>query len=131
MGHWPKNNKNRVQTFAGGVIWVDVRENLFMGCLSVLPNDEEMLQSQEKFLGPKNNFPKFGFRAVKFFCVKRLTNIQIVTHPYLGRLWKNVLEVFHDDIANFARGRKWVFFDLGTKYRLIPSGAIWTNVREK
>jgi hypothetical protein len=42
-----------------------------------------------------------------------------------------VLEVLHDDIANLARGRKWVFFDLGPKYRLIPSGAVWANVREK
>ena len=66
-------------------------------------------QSQEKILGPKNDFPKFGFWAVKFFCVKKVTNIQIVTHPYLGRLSKNVLEVFHDDIANLARYRKWAF----------------------
>ena len=57
-------------------------------------------------LGPKNNFPKFGFWAVKFFCVKKLTNIQIVTQPYLGRLSKNVLEVFHDDIAVLARDNK-------------------------
>ena len=26
VDHWPKNNKNRVQTFAGGAVWVDVRE---------------------------------------------------------------------------------------------------------
>ena len=60
-------------------------------------------------LGPKNNFPKFGFWAVNNFCAKKVTNIQIVTHPYLARLSKNVLEVFHDDIANLARDRKWVF----------------------
>ena len=82
-------------------------------------------------LGPKNDFSKFGFWAVKIFCVKKVTNIQIVTRPYLGRLSKNVLEVFHDDIANLACGRKWVFFYFGPKYRLIPSGAIWANVREK
>ena len=29
--------------------------------------------------------------------------------PYLGRLSKNVLEVFRDDIANLARGRKCIF----------------------
>jgi len=66
-------------------------------------------QSQEKNLGPKNDFSKFGFWAVKFFCVKKVTNIQIVTHPYLGRLSKNVLEVLHDDIANLARYRKCIF----------------------
>ena len=26
MGHWPNNNENRVQTFAGGSIWANVRE---------------------------------------------------------------------------------------------------------
>ena len=26
VDHWPKNNKNRVQTFAGGAIWANVRE---------------------------------------------------------------------------------------------------------
>jgi hypothetical protein len=66
-------------------------------------------QIQKKILRPKNDFPKFGFWAVKFFCVKKVTNIQIVTHPYLGRLSKNVLEVLHEDIANFACGKKWVF----------------------
>ena len=71
--------------------------------------DRFELQSQEKILGQKNDFPKFGFWAVKFFCVKKVTNIQIVTNPYLGRLSKNVLEVFHDDIANLACGKKWVF----------------------
>ena len=43
MGHWPKNNKNRVQTFAGGAIWVDVREKQLMGRLTVLSNDEQLL----------------------------------------------------------------------------------------
>ena len=71
--------------------------------------DRFELQSQEKILGPKIDFPKFGFWAVKFFCAKKVTNIQIVTHPYLGGLSKNVLEVFHNNIANFARGRKWSF----------------------
>ena len=101
-----------VQTFAGGTVWANVREKLLMGRLTVWPNDEEMLLTdmsskvRKKILGPKNDFPKFGFWAVKFFCAKKVTNIQIVTHPYLGRLSKNVLEVFHDDIANLARNRK-------------------------
>ena len=71
--------------------------------------DRFELQSQEKILGPKNDIPKFGFWAVKILCAKKLTNIQIVTQPYLGGLSKNILEVFHDDIANLARGRKWSF----------------------
>ena len=68
--------------------------------------DRLELQSQEKILGPKIDFPKFAFWAVKIFCAKKITNIQIVTHPYLGRLSKNILKVFHDDIANLARYRK-------------------------
>ena len=39
-----------------------------------------------------------------------VTNIQIVTYPYLARLSENVLEVFHKDIANFAVAKKWIFF---------------------
>ena len=83
-----------------------------MGRLTVLPNDEELLLTdlsakvRKKMLGPKIDFPKFAFLTVKFFCAKKVTNIQIVTHPYLGRLSKNVLEVLHDDIANLARYRK-------------------------
>ena len=65
--------------------------------------DRFELQIQEKMLGPKNDCPKFGFWAVNFFVAKKVTNIQIVTHPYLGGLSKNVLEVLHNNIANFAR----------------------------
>ena len=81
--------------------------------------DRFELQSQEKNLSPKNDFPIFGFWAVTFFCAKKVTNIQIVTHPYLGRLSKNVLEVLHDNIANLARYRKWVFL-LGCFWALLP-----------
>ena len=35
---------------------------------------------------------------------KKVTNIQIVNHPYLGGLSKNIFEVFHDDIANLDCG---------------------------
>ena len=41
---------------------------------------------------------------------KNVTNIQIVTYPYLARLSENVLEVFHKDIAHFAVTKKWIFF---------------------
>ena len=68
---------------------------------------------------------------MKFFCVEKVTNIQIVTHHYLGRLSKNVLEVFNDDIDNLAWGKKLSFFFFGPINRLIPRGAIWANVREK
>ena len=71
--------------------------------------DQFELQSQEKMLGPKNDFHKFGFLSVQICCVKKVTKIKIVTHPYLGRLLKNVLEVLHDDIANLARFRKCIF----------------------
>ena len=84
--------------------------------------DRFELKGQEKILDPKNDFPKFAFLGLKIFCVKKLTNIQIVTHPYLGRLSKNVLEVFHDDIVNLARGRKWVFFIWDPKIDWFPVG---------
>ena len=59
--------------------------------------------------GLKTKFGKIVFWALKFICVKKVTKIQIVTDPYLGRLSKNVLEVLHDDIAKLARGRKSIF----------------------
>ena len=83
-----------------------------MGCLTVLPNDEELLLTdlnakvRKKFQAQKNNFPKLSFETVKIFCVKKFTNIQIVTHPYLARLSKNVLEVFHEDIAVWESRQK-------------------------
>ena len=92
------------------------------------------LTSGKRFRPKKNNFPKFGFCTVIFCFVKKNTNIQIVTHPFLDRLFKNVMEILHDHIANLAWYRKWVFFsDLGPKNHpsLIPSGAIWANVHEK
>ena len=76
-----------------------------MGRLTVLPNDEELLLTdlsakvRKKMLAQKTNFPKFGLWTVKNFCVKKATNIQIVTHLYLARLSKNMLEVFQEDIA--------------------------------
>ena len=86
-----------------------------MGRLTVLPNDEEMLLTdlsskvRKNFQAQKTIFQNLRFWALKFFCVKKVTNIQIVTHPFLARLSKNVLEVLHDNIANLARGRKCIF----------------------
>ena len=57
--------------------------------------------SQEKMLGP-NKVSQIWFLAVFFLCIKKVTNIQIVTHPYLGRLSKNMLVVFYDDSALLA-----------------------------
>ena len=42
----------------------------------------------------------------------------MVTHPYLAWLSKNVLEVFHNDIANLARYRKCAF-------KIGHFGALW------
>ena len=133
MGHLPKNNKNRVQTFAGGSIWVDVREKQLIGRLTVLSNDKQYLLTdlsfivRKKFM-PKNYFPRFCFFDRKIlFCKKTTTNIQIVTHPYLARLcWK-----FFTTILLFGHRAISVFFRMGPKNWLIPSGAIWANVHEK
>ena len=61
VDHWPKNNKNRVQTFAGGAVWVDVCEKYLIGRLTVLQNDEELLLNDlsskvRKKFRPKKRF---------------------------------------------------------------------------
>ena len=72
--------------------------------LSVFANGEEILLTdmcfkvRKKMLGPKKIFKNLVFGPYNFLC-KKVTNIQIVTHAYLGRSSKNVLEVFHKDIA--------------------------------
>ena len=85
-----------------------------MGRLTALPNDEDMLLTDlsskvRKKFRPKKRFSQIWFLGREIFCVRKLTNIQIVTQPYLGRLSKNVLEVFHDDIAVLARDNKCIF----------------------
>ena len=82
-----------------------------MGCLTVLPNDEELLlidlslKVRKKFK-PKKRLPNLVFVLYFFiFCFFlkilkiKVTNIQIVIHPYLVKLSKNMLDVFHKDIA--------------------------------
>ena len=83
-----------------------------MGRLTVLPNYKELLLTdlsskvRKKFM-PKKRFSQIWFLGRKiFFFAKKVTNIQKITHPYLGRLSKNVLEVLHDNNANLARYRK-------------------------
>ena len=90
-------------------------------------------KSGKMFRPKKQFFLNLVFGPWNFFCVKIVTNIQIVTHPYLVRLSKNVLEVFHPDISNSARYRICFFFCFffGPKNLLIPSAAIWADVREK
>ena len=58
-------------------------------------------------------------------------NIQKVTHPFLAQLSKNLLEVFHNNIAILSKCNKWVSFNFEPPNRLFPSGAIWIHVREK
>ena len=59
-------------------------------------------QSQEKKFKSKKQFSKIWFldREICFLEEKKVTNIQTVTHPYLGRLLKNMFEVFQKDIAD-------------------------------
>ena len=77
-----------------------------MGRLNVLPNDEEMLLTElssklRKNFRPKKLFSQIWILGNKcFFLQKKVMNILIVTHPYLARLSKNGLKVFHKDIAN-------------------------------
>ena len=99
MGHWPKNNTKKVQTFAGGAIWVDVCEKLLIGRLTALENYDEMLSTNLGSESGKLFRPKIQISEIWILG-------QIVTQLYLAPLSKNMLKVFHDDIANLARGRK-------------------------
>ena len=80
------------------------------------------LQSQEKNFRPPKQFSQILFLGRKNFCAKKVTNIQIVTHPYLARMSKNELEVFHNDISNLARYRKCIFSIWDPKIEWFPVG---------
>ena len=85
-----------------------------MGRLSVFENDEEMLLTNLSFtvrknVRPKKLTPQIWVLGREICCVKKVTNIQIVTHPYLGRWSKNLLEVSHDDIAVCKSHEKCIF----------------------
>ena len=73
-------------------------------------------KSGGKKLGQKNNFHNF------FFCKKKVNNIKIVAHPYLAWWSENVLEVFHESIANLADHKKWYFFTFHPKIDWFPMG---------
>ena len=94
--------------------------------------DQFKLQSQGKKLGQKRFSQILFFDCEQFFCKKKVTNIQIVTHPYLAQMSKTCLKFFttilpfwHSAISEFC------FFLFGTKKQLISSGAIWANGGEK
>ena len=61
-----------------------------MGCLTVLPNDEEFFvdrferKSKEKNLGPKKDFPKFGSWTVNIFLCKKSKQYPNSNSPLFG-----------------------------------------------
>ena len=65
-------------------------------------------KSAKKFR-PKKRFSQIWFLDREIFCLKKVSNIQIVPHPYLVRLSKNVLEAFHEDITICESRQKRVF----------------------
>ena len=66
--------------------------------------------SQEYKLGPKYNFSQIWYFDCISFFIFLFTNIQIVPKAYLARSSKNMLQVFHKDIANLASPRNSFFF---------------------
>ena len=82
-------------------------------------------------LGPKNNIPKLGFWAVKICCAKNSYQYPNSNSSLFEPIVKKRIGSFSRRYCQFGPGQKVSFFDLGPKYRLIPSGAIWANVREK
>ena len=93
--------------------------------------DRFELQSQEKILGPENDFPKFAFLGRKKILCKKSYQYPNSNSPLFGPIVEKRVGSFSWRYCQFCPGQKVSFFDLGPKYRLIPSGAIWTNVREK
>ena len=131
-----KKHQKRVQTFAGGTVWVDVREKLLMGRLTVLPNDEDMLLTDlsskvRKKFRPKKRFSQIWFLGRKIFLCKKSHQYPNSNSPLFGPIVEKRFGSFSRRYCQFGVRQKVGFFDLGPKNRLIPSGAIWANVREK
>ena len=82
-------------------------------------------------LGPKIDIPKFAFLGRKIFLCKKSHQYPNSNSPLFGPIVKQLVGSFARRYCQFGPGQKVYFFDLGPKYRLIPSGAIWANVREK
>ena len=82
-------------------------------------------------LGPKIDFPKFAFLGREIFLCKKTYQYPNSNSPLFWTIVKKRVGSFSRQYCQFGPVQKVYFFDLGPKYRLIPSGAIWANVREK
>ena len=84
-----------------------------------------------KNLRPKKRFSQFWFLGRKIFLCKKSHQYPNSNSPLFGPIVEKRIESFSRRYCQFGPGQKVGFFVLGPKYRLIPSGAIWANVREK
>jgi hypothetical protein len=69
--------------------------------------------------------------ARKIFLCKKSYQYPNSNSPLFGPIVEKRVGSFARRYCQFGPGQKVGFFDLGPKYRLIPSGAVWANVREK
>ena len=87
-----------------------------MGPFSVLANDEEMLLTdlsfkvRKKFLGPKNDFPKFGFWTVKFLLVNKNYQYPNSNSPLFGPIVEKRVGSFSRRNCQFGPVQKVGFF---------------------
>ena len=77
-------------------------------------------QSQEKSLGPKNNFSKFGFWTIINLCVDKSYQYPNSNSSLFGPIVEKHVGILHEDIANLARYRKLVFFIWDPKFDWFP-----------
>ena len=67
----------------------------------------------------------------KIFLCKKSHQYPNSNSPLFGPIVEKRVGSFSRRYCQFGPGQKVYFFDLGPKYRLIPSEAVWANVREK
>ena len=84
-----------------------------------------------KMFRPKKRFSQIWFLGRKIFLCTKSHQYPNSNSPLFGPIVDKRVGSFARRYCQFGPVQKVSFFDLGPKYRLIPSGAIWTNVREK
>ena len=97
----------KIDWFLVGPFWLTFVKNNWWACNRLA---KWWIIAVDRFEAQKQFSQIWFLYRKKKMCVKKVTNIQIVTHSYLFQLSKNMLEVFHHDIANLAWYRKCFFF---------------------
>ena len=104
--------------------------------LTVLSNDEELLSTDlsakvRKKVQAQKRFFQIRFLDRQNFLCKKSYQYPNSNSPLFGPIVKKCVGSFSRRYCRLQKPSKVGFFDLGLKKRLIPSAAIWANVREK